>query len=413
MSVKEVSLALPKVPFSLDWLPKSACLVGGAVRDALLRREKSYFDLDFVVPENAIEIAKQIANYYHAGFVILDETRQIARVVFPEGTLDFAQQEGQNLIKDLHRRDFTINAIAYNLHEQKLIDPLQGFEDLKQSTIRMVSEYNLVDDPLRLLRAYRQAAQLNFKIEPTTRNTIKELANLLTKVAAERVQTELNYLLAIPESHQWLIAAWEDGLLDFWLPNINREQLEKLSIINKIADEFRQTWKAWESNYISWLSLAKLVFLVTQEPQQAEKELINLKYSRQQIKIIITTLRHLPRLQQSNLGMSLKEQYFFFLEVKDIFPILVVVAIAKGISRTILNPLITRYLNPQDLIAHPQPLVNGSDLIKQLSLRPSPLIGKLLTEIQVAYIEGNITNKAEALQFAQSFIEKFEADKNK
>jgi tRNA nucleotidyltransferase (CCA-adding enzyme) len=111
--------------------------------------------------------------------------------------------------------------------------------------------------------------------------------------------------------------------------------------------------------------------------------------------------------------MSLKEQYFFFLEVQDIFPILVVAAIAKGISRTILNPLIARYLNPQDPIVHPQPLVNGNDLIKQLSLRPSPLIGKLLTEIQVAYIEGNITNKAEALQFAQSLIKKFEADKNK
>lgn len=412
MSVKEVSLALPKVPFSLDWLPESACLVGGAVRDALLKREKSYFDLDFVVPENAVEIAKKIANYYQVGFVILDETRQIARVVFPEGTLDFAQQEGQNLVKDLYRRDFTINAIAYNLHERKLIDPLQGFEDLKKHTIRMVSAHNLIDDPLRLLRAYRQAAQLNFTIEPTTRKTIRELANLLTKVAAERVQTELNYLLALPESNQWLITAWEDGLLNFWLPQINREQLEKLSIINKIADELKQTWKAWESNYTNWLSLAKLALLVTQEPEPAETELINLKYSRQQIKVIVTTLRHLPRLQQSNLGMSLKEQYFFFLEVKDIFPILVVVAIAKGISRKILNPLMARYLNTQDLIAHPQPLINGNDLIQQLSLRPSPLIGKLLTEIQVAYIEGKITNKTEALQFAKSLIEKFEADKN-
>ncbi|BAU65172.1 Polynucleotide adenylyltransferase region [Stanieria sp. NIES-3757] len=413
MSVKEVSLALPKVPFSLDWLPESACLVGGAVRDALLKREKSYFDLDFVVPDHAVEIAKKIANYYQAGFVILDETRQIARVVFPEGTLDFAQQEGQNLVKDLYRRDFTINAIAYNIHAQKLIDPLQGFEDLKKHTIRMVSGHNLVDDPLRLLRAYRQAAQLNFTIEPTTKKTIKELANLLTKVAAERVQSELNYLLAIPESNQWLIAAWEDGLLNFWLPQIEREQLEKLSIINAVTDEFNQTWQAWQINYINWLSLAKLALLVTQEPQQAEAELINLKYSRQQIKVILTILKQLPKLKQNSSVMSLKEQYFFFLEVKDIFPILIVVAIAQGVSRTILNPLIARYLNPQDSIAHPQPLVNGNDLIKHLSLRPSPLIGKLLTEIQVAYIEGNITNKAEALQFAQSLIKKFEADKNK
>jgi tRNA nucleotidyltransferase (CCA-adding enzyme) len=404
MNLREINFALSNLPFSLDLLPTSACLVGGSVRDALLQRKKSYFDWDFVVREKAIESAKKIANYYQAGFVILDEARQIARVVFQSGTLDFAQQEGESLIQDLHRRDFTINAIAYNLHEQKFIDPLKGIEDLQQSTIRMISPTNLADDPLRLLRAYRQAAQLNFTIEPTTRNTIKKLANLLAKVSAERVQAELNYLLAIPTGSDWLIAAWEDGLLNFWLPKVNREQLEKLQKINSIADKLNKTWKEWKSNYCDWLSLAKLALLVTPEPQQAEAELLNLKYSRQQIKIIAIALKYLPYLKTITSTMSLKEQYFFFLEVKDVFPILVLVAIAQGVAREILNPLIARYLNPQDLVAHPQPLVNGNDLMEKLSLRPSPLIGRLLTEIQVAYIEGKINNKEEALQFADSLI---------
>lgn len=412
MSVEEIILALPNLPFSLDWLPKSTCLVGGAVRDALLKREKSYFDLDFVVPEKAIEVAKQIANYYQVGFVILDETRKIARVVFPEGTLDFAQQEGEILIQDLSRRDFTINAIAYNFHEQKLIDPLQGFDDLKSHTIRMISSQNLVDDPLRLLRAYRQAAQLNFTIESTTKRTIQELAPLLTEVSAERVQTELNYLLVLPNCEQWLIAAWEDGLFDFWLPKIDREQLEKSSKINFIINELKQIWQAWEDNYTSWLSLAKLTFLVDQHPETAEVELTKLKYSRQQIKIVVNTLKNLSRLQQRNSLMNLKEEYFFFLEVKDIFPVLIVVAIANGISRQMLDPLITKYLDPQDRIAHPQPLINGNDLIKQLALRPSPLIGKLLTETYLAYLEGDINNKTEALKFAESLIKTLALDKN-
>lgn len=150
-------------------LPENAYLVGGAVRDALLNRQKDYIDLDFVVPEKAIEIAQTIAHHYKAGFVVLDAVRQIARVVFPQGTLDFAQQEGESLEIDLKRRDFTVNALAYNLHTQEIFDPLGGLKDLGCQSLRMISRENLQDDPLRLLRAYRQAAQLDFEIEPHTR----------------------------------------------------------------------------------------------------------------------------------------------------------------------------------------------------------------------------------------------------
>ncbi|NES84105.1 MAG: CCA tRNA nucleotidyltransferase, partial [Moorea sp. SIO2B7] len=205
-------------PFSLDWLPSSAYLVGGAVRDALLNRQE-YLDLDFVLPTEAVETARRIANHYQVGFVVLDEQRQIARVVFAQGTVDFALQEGDSLETDLQRRDFTVNAIAYNPHTENLIDPLQGLVDLNTGVMRMISKANLEDDPLRLLRAYRQAAQLNFTIEPHTRSTIRNLAPLLDKVAAERVQTELGYLLANSQGSKWLIAAWEDGLLPVWLKN--------------------------------------------------------------------------------------------------------------------------------------------------------------------------------------------------
>ena len=78
----KLSNLINNLPFDADILPTSACLVGGAVRDALLHRERSYLDLDFVVVANAIEIARKIANDYQAGFVVLDESREIARVVF-------------------------------------------------------------------------------------------------------------------------------------------------------------------------------------------------------------------------------------------------------------------------------------------------------------------------------------------
>ena len=116
-------LAAKNWPFSLEYLPEPAYMVGGAVRDAILGRIREYVDLDFIISGDAVKVARKIAQRYQAGFVLLDAQRHIARVVFPQATADFAQQEGENLITDLHRRDFTINAIAYNPHTQEIIDP--------------------------------------------------------------------------------------------------------------------------------------------------------------------------------------------------------------------------------------------------------------------------------------------------
>ena len=102
--------------------------------------------------------------------------------------------------------------------------------------------------------------------------------------------------------------------------------------------------------------------------------------------------------------MSLREQYFWFLEVKDIFPILIARAIATGVSSTIINPLIQRYLDPADLVAHPRCLVTGNDLIRELNLKPSPVIGKLLTEIQIAQIESKIATPQQAISYADSIL---------
>jgi tRNA nucleotidyltransferase (CCA-adding enzyme) len=83
-------------PFEMSALPQPLYLVGGAVRDGLLGRDRVPFDLDFVLPAQAVETARRLATDCQAGFVILDAKRQIARVVFDKGTVDFAQQEGEN-----------------------------------------------------------------------------------------------------------------------------------------------------------------------------------------------------------------------------------------------------------------------------------------------------------------------------
>lgn len=405
-STVSLSLFLPQFPCDLDLLPTSAYLVGGAVRDALLGRKGTYLDLDFVVPEQSVETARKIANHYQAGFVVLDEARQIARVVFPEGTLDFALQEGATLERDLHRRDFTINAIAYNLHQEKAIDPLKGIADLQRGIIRMVSPQNLQDDPLRLLRAYRQAAQLGFSIDRDTREQIRILAPLIEKVAAERVQSEFNYILAHDVENKWLQLAWEDGLVTPWFPTVNRARMAEVKMAEAKAQYLKDKWLNMARECPELPELAKLATLVTCKPEIAELELERLKYSRSHIRSVVATVKLLLQLQDLSAPMSLREQYFFFLEAKKVFPILAVRAMTVGIDTRILMPLIERYADKNDLIVHPQPLLTGKDLITELQLKSSPIIGHLLTEIQIARIEGKISDRESALKFAKNLLDK-------
>jgi tRNA nucleotidyltransferase (CCA-adding enzyme) len=368
--------------------------------------------LDFVLPTDAVKIARSLAHHYKAGFVVLDAERQIARVVFKDATVDLAQQEGDSLETDLHRRDFTINAIAYNPHTGEFIDPLQGVVDCRAGVIRMVSRSNLEDDPLRLLRGYRQAAQLGFRIEPETHSVIRQLAPLLAQVAAERVQVELGYLLKSPQGTPWLTAAWEDSLLQSWFPDATAQGLAQVAVVDHSPIVMEDTWhqlgvelQSLVGGKSALLSLAKLTCLLPSVPEAAESQLMRLKYSRTEIRAVVTSIKYLPQLlSHATSPMPLREQYFFFLDVGSVFPALAVLAVVVGMPVATIAPLIDRYLNPDDQVAHPTPLVTGNDLMKALDLTASPQIGKLLTEIQIARLEGKINRREDALEFAAQLV---------
>ncbi len=140
-------------------------LVGGAVRDALLGR--SSYDLDFVLAGDTLRIARGLADYLRGAYFPLDVEREYARIVLEESQvgikggrikLDFATYQGGSLDSDLHLRDFTINAMAVHVHHpEQLIDPLGGAGDLLAKRLRVCSGESLKNDPLRTLRAVRQA----------------------------------------------------------------------------------------------------------------------------------------------------------------------------------------------------------------------------------------------------------------
>jgi tRNA nucleotidyltransferase/poly(A) polymerase len=180
-------------------------LVGGAVRDAMLR--KAVHDMDFVLPGETIKVARQTAAALNAAFYPLDQERETARVIYFDKNnqrvfLDFATFRGPDLESDLRGRDFTINAMAVNVRQPtSLLDPLGGAADLRSKLIKACSHHSFTDDPLRILRAVRFAAGFNFHIELETRQAMRSAVKMLVDVSPERVRDELFRILDGPQPY--------------------------------------------------------------------------------------------------------------------------------------------------------------------------------------------------------------------
>ncbi|MHB2017632.1 MAG: tRNA nucleotidyltransferase/poly(A) polymerase family protein [Candidatus Xenobia bacterium] len=199
-------------------------LVGGAVRQALLGQPWS--DLDFAVKGDALALAKRLARRVGFSFVLLDETRRIARAV-PSGQglgMDFASLVGDTLTSDLMQRDLTVNAMAIALesflHDEAppIVDPCGGLQDLQAKLVRIPSESVLVDDPLRLLRVYRFAAQLRFEVDAITAGYVARHAARLQSISPERVRDELFKVLKVPNANAPWRGLSQSGLLEVVFP---------------------------------------------------------------------------------------------------------------------------------------------------------------------------------------------------
>ncbi|PZO57650.1 MAG: tRNA nucleotidyltransferase [Phormidesmis priestleyi] len=406
---------LESLPFPLDRLPESAYFVGGSVRDLLLNRQAAYLDLDIVLPSQSIETADKIARDYKAGFVVLDQDRGIARLVFEQMTIDFAQQQGSSIEADLQRRDFTINAIAYQPHHQRWLDPLGGQADIATQTIRMISAENLRADPLRLLRAYRQAAQLGFEIEPDTQAAIAQLAPYLSQVAYERIRSELDALLILPAGTHQLTTVLQHQLLTFCLPHFTATSLEQMQAIDHAIIQFEtalpdyaKQLQAWPKpvpagSYRSWIKAAKLSRAISSKSKTAETELTALTYSRYEIKAVLTLLKLQPMLMALRQGpLNRSQQFFLFKSAGECFPAVSLLALAQGVELAVLTPLVKRFLDGSDAIAHSQPLITGTLLMDHLAISPGPEVGKLMKAVEKAQAEGIVQTEEEAIAWLKA-----------
>jgi len=226
-----------------DALPEQEIyLVGGAVRDML--RNRLSHDLDFALPTNGIALARKVANALKADFMILDEERDTGRVIVIEADntrtfLDFATYRGgATLEADLRARDFTMNAIAFNIQDSTIIDPLNGAADLRAKMIRACSPTSLQDDPVRILRAIRQAAAFDFKIDPETRKAMKAAAEYLPNISPERQRDEIFKILEGPKPGIAMRALEMLGIFPYLMP--------ELSAMRGVTQSLPHIYDVWE-----------------------------------------------------------------------------------------------------------------------------------------------------------------------
>jgi poly(A) polymerase len=205
-----------------------AYIVGGFVRDAALERDTD--DIDIAVDADALVVARDIASSLSAKYVPLDPINLIGRVVIPGSQchIDFSSLKG-DIEQDLARRDFTINAMAYELDDHitygithsGIIDPFGGIQDLHHGLLKALNDDIFAADPARLLRAVRIAAELDLDIDAATITLISLNSRLVTSVAGERIREELMRLLALPGAGLRIFQLDKLGLLSALMPELN------------------------------------------------------------------------------------------------------------------------------------------------------------------------------------------------
>lgn len=216
---------------TLDAHGFEAYIVGGCVRDSILGKKPD--DWDITTSARPEQVKALFPRTIDTGLkhgtvtVLIDKTGYEVTTYRIDGTYDDHRRPSSvvftsKLKDDLMRRDFTINAMAYN-EEEGLVDLFRGMNDLKQGLIRCVGNpaERFEEDALRMLRAVRFAGQLNFRIHPDTLNAVQAKKELLRNVSAERIQMELLKLM-ISEHPEALKTAWECGLTEIFLPEFDR-----------------------------------------------------------------------------------------------------------------------------------------------------------------------------------------------
>ena len=382
-------------PVPLAALPPATALVGGAVRDGLLGRQRSRPDLDLVVPGDAIAVSRELARDWGGSAIVLDAERSIARLVVRGWTVDLARCVGGSLTADLARRDYSINAIALPLRPAPedaidgegsqgigmLIDPQGGIADLRARQLVAISETNLLEDPLRLLRGARLAAELDFTIEPTTLAWLERHHRRLGAVAGERVLAELERLVRAPAAPRGLDLALRTGLLSSWGADASAATQRDLAAW---SDGQALRCGLTTDEAATALPLARLARMLDGVALTALHASRRLQHRCSRLRFWQQRLADLPggsqidgnQIDGSEEGLARleeEERLTLHLQLEADLPALLLM-----LPPATAQAALRRWRDRLDPLFHPRPPLDGRQLQALLGLAPGPQLGQLL-----------------------------------
>ena len=446
---------------------ENAFVVGGFLRDCLLGHVSN--DVDVVVKNgSARSFSIAFSDYLQGYWVELDSENNIYRVVFPDKSnyVDVADCVGASIEEDLLRRDFTINAIAYDILNEKYIDVTKGAEDLKNGIIREVGKDNIVDDAIRILRAFRFKSQLGFEFSEELKNVLKEHAMLLQKTAKERINIELIKIFAGKNTVNVLFEMDSLGLLELLVPEVS--QIKKippnshhhLNLFEHSIETVKHVQKFYEEacsevqehldeivfggcKRLSYLKFAAFLHDVGKpatwqiEPDTGRHRFImhdsegakiivptlkNLKFSKKQITYIQKIIKnHIYPAGVVTSADASEKAYLRFYRKMDAETIdLIAVAYADRLSALgpdISQDMIEQNINGLKLLLdgylqqknnmEPLPkLIDGREIMQITGLSPSPELGLIINKLKEAQLSSDVNTKEEAIAFIKNISPK-------
>jgi poly(A) polymerase len=407
-----------------------AFLVGGALRDTLLERETK--DLDFALSGAWEEIPRAFAGRIAGSFFWLDEERLQGRVVRKKGdggisVYDFAPLCGGSIEDDLRRRDFTINALAIALFGDRngLIDPLRGRGDLSRGVIRACSAAAFDDDPLRLMRAIRFAAELGFSIEAKSWESIRAKAPLLQGVAGERVRDELFRTLAATGCGVSLQRLWVSGLWAQILPagewGICEGSIARGEGAERLCTEIGRRFPDCAEKMTSYLdreveagiavwSLIKLAAVMGSGDKGGIAPLAERLRLGKEAGRVLAFLRRDEGSLFEYLGRDPAERaiYRFFRDREPAGPGVLITgrvggAVSAGCFLTLMGYWLRQYnAGAADLF------LTGGEVMEILGVPPGKAVGEAMERLREAEGEGRVSSREEAREFIKNLLTKEE-----
>ncbi|MDR2017804.1 MAG: HD domain-containing protein [Syntrophobacterales bacterium] len=419
-------------------------LVGGAIREIALGGSPK--DYDFVI-NNEKDLRIFEAAFSASSFILGKKPIQTHRIVARDTSLDISFHLGLIEI-DLSRRDFTVNAMAYDVKNGTIIDPLGGLADIERKIIRHTGEQVIGDDPLRMLKAVRHLATLNgFSLDANLEEAIRNSKELIHQSAPERIKYELDQIITSYKAFEGMKVMERTGLLFDLFPGLQRlreldeekgfvlttygHTIDGFKYLRKYGDTYDLNEKALRNVGYALLfhDLGKARTFSYDKDKMAVHFFYHERHSREIATSIMETLRFSSSEIKNVVALIESHMRIFLIsgpeateravrrlvyKMEDLTPMLIVHSMCDmfGSSGGSENES-TRQVEIKcgailkmyyDWKKQPLPrLVSGDDLLS-VGFRSGPYVGMVLADIREKQISGEIREKSEALQYALTFL---------